>query len=180
MRQPERFRIRVLKRLIGLGILAPQPMSLRRWPPPEEGRRGACQFDRFFSERAPFVPVARERQINPETAPNDGVVGIERSRPFRLDLNALRLARSEIARCDPVLSPAVRGRQSAGAKARLQLPIGQTGPLCGARLLGRQSPAPNPLLLEDYGERYPNIGIGRLSLRRCVQAIARACDPFRL
>jgi hypothetical protein len=72
---------------------------------------------------------------------------------IRLDLNAFRLARGEIARRDPILSPAVRRRQIAGAEACLQLPVGQTGPLCDARLLGRQSPAPKPLLLDDRGER---------------------------
>jgi hypothetical protein len=78
------------------------------------------------------------------------------------------------------LSPAVRRRQIAGAEACLQLPVGQTGPLSDARLLGRQSPAPSPLLLDDRRERYPNIRIGRLSLRRRFQTIARARDRVRL
>ena len=54
------------------------------------------------------------------------------------------------------------------------------GALVDARVFGRQAPAPNPLTVDDPGERLPHIGVGGLSLRCRFQAIASARDSVWL
>ena len=69
-----------------------------------------------------------------------------------------------------------RARDHGRAGPRCNSPVGEMGALFDARLFGRQSPAPDPLVLDDIGKRLPHIGVGGLSLRRRFEACASARD----
>jgi hypothetical protein len=58
-----------------------------------------------------------------------------------------------------VLNQGVEGREILGAQGHLQHSVGEMGALFAARLLGREAPAKNPPILDDFGERNPHIGV---------------------
>src|ERR1700733_12036771 len=52
--------------------------------------------------------------------------------------------------------------------------VRQMVPLFDALLPCRQSPAPNPLLLNDVRQRHPHVGVRRFPLGRGLQTVARS------
>src|SRR5271165_2825927 len=162
----------MLKRVIGFLIFPAEPVPLRGRQPPERRSRRPLQLDRLFGERRPFVPKAGKRQKYPKPAYIVGVVGIERHRLLRLDPEAVQLALGMISVRQHTLSAGVLRREIHGANRRLQLPVRQMTALLDAGFVRRQSPAVYPLIAYDNGERYPNVGVQGLFLRRGLETVA--------